>query len=595
MEIWCGGGAPNSIENKMKSLLSIRWFGNSRRVCFGTGFRAFQRSRRLNKASFCTSVSRWKSDSLETYRLYLVTDDKYCLDHEEFIGKVKAAVKGGVSCVQLRLKKASTKEYVDLARKLKLALNNSVPLIIDDRLDVALAVDADGLHVGEDDLDAMLARQFWPKHKILGVSGYGDLDKTKHIVQRLGRNMSYIAGGGVDFSPTKKINPKGAASYYDLKQCLNEIDKRDGGLPLVAIGGVNEKNASDTIFAGADGLCVVSELLDLPANKIEAKARKLSQLINSSIKEKTILKNLRSNVESLGNAVQRIRDKRPLVHCITNYVSMDLSANVLLAASCSPAMVHCEEEAAKFADMCGTVGGAVSINVGTLSKPWATSIQQTAQECHRSSIPWVLDPVGVGVPALKFRTDLCVQLCTKYKPTVIRGNVAECIALATAIVGPRSSSPITNQSGADSLTDTAAIDFHEIDALAKTTGAIVCVTGSLDYISCGLTGQKYLVKHDVPLLQSITATGCSLSSLIGGFLATAKCSSQYALATAHATAFFSLAAERALKKLEEAGSVTTIGPGSFRVALLDTLHSISPQELDAFAKIHQVGFSNSDP
>mmetsp|Transcript_16012 Transcript_16012/g.19010 ORF Transcript_16012/g.19010 Transcript_16012/m.19010 type:complete len:134 (+) Transcript_16012:309-710(+) len=131
------------------------------------------------------------------------------------------------------------------------------------------------------------------------------------------------------------------------------------------------------------------------------------------------------------------------------------------------------------------------------------------------------------------------------------------------------------------------VNLEYINELAKYTGGVVCMTGSNDYVTCGMTGKRYLVCHNVPQLQLITAAGCSLSSLIAGFLATAieqdDGKRDYAIATAHATAYFSLAAEEACKKLGPDS-----GPGSLRVELLNTLQNITPQKVKALTKIQQL-------
>eukprot|EP01134_Creolimax_fragrantissima_P003193 CFRG3193T1 len=303
---------------------------------------------------------------------------------------------------------------------------------------------------------------------------------------------------------------------------------------------------------------------------------------------------------TLVGALKSIKQTKPLVHCMTNYVSMDIVANVLLAASCSPAMIHAVEEAPKFSAFCAenVANGAVYINVGTVSPPWAEAMKASAAECDRLSIPWILDPVGVGAPPLQFRTDLCVELC-KYNPTVIRANPAECIALAKAVLSKdtkkelettTTSSKSVAQSGVDSLTDSMDVDLRYVDALAEAISGVVCMTGSADYISCGSTGKAFIVKHNVPELQYVTAAGCSLSALIGGFLArtdkAADGNKDYALATAHAAAYYSLAAQEGVKKLKIDNELP--GPGTIRVALIDMLFKISPEQVASLAKIEKI-------
>jgi hydroxyethylthiazole kinase/thiamine-phosphate diphosphorylase len=538
------------------------------------------------------------------FRLYLVTDDKY--HDQDLVEKIRGAVRGGVSCVQVRLKKATTMEYVGLVKQVKAALEKDgaghVPVMVDDRLDVALAAGADGLHVGDGDLEAKLARKFLPDHMILGVSLYGDLDRARALIEESkqeGFTVDYVAGAGVASSTTKAFEPKGHESYDAFKKGLMSAGFNS---PVIAIGGLDANNTEDVVYSGADGVCFVSGLLGLPTDQVEAKARYLLDLQQRGSRDKSAMKtfDIESGREPLALALQGVRTHRPLVHCMTNYVSMDICANLLLAASCSPAMVHAEQEAPQFASICAEniANGAVCINVGTLSTHWARAMEATAAQCAESNIPWILDPVAVGVPALQFRTDVCVRL-VQHKPTVIRGNPAECIALAQAVLpqdvvtqleaSKVSSFDALEQSGADSRSDSTQVDLRYVDALASHTGGVVVTTGSVDYVSCGRTGRRFLVKHDVPQLQFVTAAGCALSALIGGFLAAAprlqNGEKDFALASAHAVAYYTVAAQKACENDGQEG----MGPGSVRTALLDKLYAISPQELVACAKIEALG------
>ena len=123
--------------------------------------------------------------------------------------------------------------------------------------------------------------------------------------------------------------------------------------------------------------------------------------------------------------VENMRCKRPLIQCITNYMSMNVMANSLLAVGASPAMVHAKEEVADFA----RISSGMLINIGTLSEAWVTSMEKGAQEACSIPIPWVLDPVGCG--ATWYRTETSLKLMN-LKPTVVRGNPSELMALAKA-------------------------------------------------------------------------------------------------------------------------------------------------------------------
>ncbi|GJP61632.1 hypothetical protein CLOP_g18774 [Closterium sp. NIES-67] len=125
-------------------------------------------------------------------------------------------------------------------------------------------------------------------------------------------------------------------------------------------------------------------------------------------------------------ALKSVRETRPLVHCITNFVSMDAAANTLLAAGAAPAMVHSLEEVEEFASL----ASALYVNIGTLSPDWVDSMKRAAKVVSARNRPWVLDPVGCG--ATSYRTKTSTELLS-LRPTVVRGNASEVLALAGAV------------------------------------------------------------------------------------------------------------------------------------------------------------------
>ncbi len=135
-------------------------------------------------------------------------------------------------------------------------------------------------------------------------------------------------------------------------------------------------------------------------------------------------------MKDTGIYLHHMRAAAPLVHNITNYVAMNIMANVLLAAGASPAMVHAREEVAEFA----ALAQALSVNIGTLDPAWADAMQMAAQVMIAHGRPWVLDPVGVG--ATRFRQDVCAGLLD-LRPRVIRGNASEILSLAGIIATGR--------------------------------------------------------------------------------------------------------------------------------------------------------------
>lgn len=204
------------------------------------------------------------------YSLYLVTDRGY-LKGKDLITAVLQAVAGGVTLVQLREKEASSREFYQLALALKEALApHRVPLIINDRLDIALAVDADGLHVGQTDLPAKVARSLLGTEKILGLS----VSKPEELQEGLEAGVDYFGAG-----PTFPTGTKGDAGEPIGLEGLRRL-RQATTLPIVAIGGINAENLPEVQKTGVDGVAVVSALMAAP--DIEQAARRMAWLWQKS-------------------------------------------------------------------------------------------------------------------------------------------------------------------------------------------------------------------------------------------------------------------------------------------------------------------------
>ncbi|PSC74808.1 Hydroxyethylthiazole kinase isoform A [Micractinium conductrix] len=260
-------------------------------------------------------------------------------------------------------------------------------------------------------------------------------------------------------------------------------------------------------------------------------------------------------------ALQACRERSPLVQCTTNFVSMDIMANTLLAAGASPAMAHSIGEVEDFVG----IASALLVNVGTLSDDWVGGMRLGAQAAVAGGKPWVLDPVGCG--ATLYRSEVCAGLL-RLKPTIVRGNASEILALAGAAGGPTK--------GVDS---TAAADddaLHAAQALARQHGCVVAVSGAEDLVTDG--SRVLRVANGVPLLQQITATGCSVTALVAAFVCLFP--GQPLEENAAALSYFGLAAELAAADGAK-------GPGSLRVGLLDHLWTLSQEQVLAGSKIRE--------
>ena len=243
------------------------------------------------------------------------------------------------------------------------------------------------------------------------------------------------------------------------------------------------------------------------------------------------------------------RQRAPLVHCMTNDVVQTFTANVLLALHASPAMVIDAEEAAQFS----AVADALLINVGTLTRTRADAMLAAAQEARKAATPRTLDPVAVG--ALRLRTDFCQRLLT-LKPAAIRGNASEILALSLQQSGGRG---VDTQHQAEEALSAA-------QRLAQRCGAIVVVTGEVDYVTDGERTLK--VPGGSPLMTRVVGTGCALSAVVAGFAALPGDRLQH---IASACGVMARAGELAAGRAQ--------GPGSFIPAFLDALWNLNAEAL----------------
>ncbi|MGV1761088.1 hydroxyethylthiazole kinase [Rhizobium sp. A22-96] len=251
-----------------------------------------------------------------------------------------------------------------------------------------------------------------------------------------------------------------------------------------------------------------------------------------------------------------MRANPPLVQCITNFVAMNIAANVMLAAGASPAMVHAEEEAAEFA----AISGALTINIGTLSAGWLAGMLSAAQSAGKVGKPWVLDPVAHY--ATSFRRKAVAQLL-ELQPTIIRGNASEIIALAGGA---------SRGQGVDSR-DPVELAEDAARQLAQTHGCVVAVTGVTDFVTDGQKARR--VEGGSPLMPQVTALGCSLTCLVGAFAAATP--DNPFDATVAALAVFAVAGEQA--------GAAADGAGSFSWRFLDALTALDVETLSAKARI----------
>ncbi|MBS4846004.1 MAG: hydroxyethylthiazole kinase [Burkholderiales bacterium] len=254
---------------------------------------------------------------------------------------------------------------------------------------------------------------------------------------------------------------------------------------------------------------------------------------------------------SVAEYLSLLRRKNPLIHCVTNEVVQEITANVLLAAGASPAMVVGEGEAEDFVGICD----GLSINVGTPFSMRVQIMKAAARKARELGKPWVLDPVAAG--SLVWRDKIIFELM-RTGPDVIRGNASEIKFLAGQGSGGK---------GVDS-TDSSDSAVQAAVELAEHYSSIVVVTGKTDYITDGTT--TYSAEGGNPLITKVVGTGCSLSTLIAAFIS----STDNKLEAAAACCAY-------VKKASEKAAADSHGPGSFHVAYLDALYNLKPEDFNA--------------
>jgi hydroxyethylthiazole kinase len=268
-------------------------------------------------------------------------------------------------------------------------------------------------------------------------------------------------------------------------------------------------------------------------------------------------------IDSVITAHAALRAKRPLVQALTNVVSSNFVANVLLSAGASPAMVDNPEEAALFAG----VADGVLINLGTPTAAQVEAMRLAAAAAQKAGKPWVLDPIAAG--GLPWRGQVAAELL-KFKPAAVRGNASEIIGLAGLGGGAR---------GVDSSASPEAAVPAAVDLLAHARA--VSASGPVDHVVGRVDGRTVLVKigGGSALLPRVTATGCALGALVAAYIAVAP-DPLTGLVSAHV--HFSVAAELA--------EAVASRPGSFAAAFIDALDGVDETSLRFRARIHPAVF-----
>ncbi|WP_331775070.1 hydroxyethylthiazole kinase [Sulfurospirillum sp. 1612] len=263
----------------------------------------------------------------------------------------------------------------------------------------------------------------------------------------------------------------------------------------------------------------------------------------------------------INQALEKIKREKPLIYHITNYVTVNDCANVVLAIGASPVMADEVQEVAEMVSFCG----ALVLNIGTSNTRVLESMIVAGRAANAKNIPVILDPVGIGATAFRFKS--VEKLMQNVKFSVIRGNMAE----IKTIAGLEAKS-----AGVDSLEDEK--ESPKIaQALAKHLGCVVAITGQIDSISDG--ERTYLLSNGHSNLSKVTGTGCMSSSLIGSFLGAKNTPLISAIGGIWS---MSMAGEMAVTQLDDIHKM-----GSFRILLMDEIGQLRGETFDKRGKIEQ--------
>ena len=258
----------------------------------------------------------------------------------------------------------------------------------------------------------------------------------------------------------------------------------------------------------------------------------------------------------LAGLLAAVRSHRPLVHHITNSVTINDCANITISAGAAPVMAEAPEEVAEMV----SAAGALVLNIGTLSQGQVDAMLIAGRRANVLGIPVILDPVGAG--ATRFRTETAWRLLDSLDVAVLKGNAGEIGVLAGTGGSVR---------GVDSG-GIAGDPVETVRECARATGTVVAMTGDVDVIAD--KRRVFLVRNGNPMMDRLSGTGCMAASVTASFAAVAD---DYAVTTAAALAAFGLAGERA--------AAGARGPYSFRTALFDELSVLTPGDLAEHARL----------
>ena len=266
--------------------------------------------------------------------------------------------------------------------------------------------------------------------------------------------------------------------------------------------------------------------------------------------------------KSLGAMLEAVRRQRPLIHNITNYVTVNDCANILLACGGSPIMADDEQEAAEITAICG----GLNLNIGTLNSRTVSAMKLAGRRANQLGHPVVLDPVGAG--ASRLRTETALTLLETLRFAVIRGNVSEIKTLANGVGTTKG----VDADGADRVTEDnleAMVAFAK--SFAEKTGAVTAITGAIDIVADAKAA--YCIRNGHPMMSAVTGTGCQLSAMTAAFVTANRDTPLEAAAAA--VAAMGLAGEIAHARLGPQD-----GNSTYRNYIIDAIYNLTPEMLE---------------
>lgn len=463
--------------------------------------------------------------------------------------------------MQYRDKSSDTADLVRIAKQLHAVTKPAnVPLLINDRIDVALAAGVEGVHVGQDDLDLKTARRILGPDAIIGVTA----NSVEEALTAAKDGADYLGIGTVYATPTKE-NTKSIIGTAGVQYVLSLLAEKGHDLRTVCIGGINASNAQRVLFQTAspkkrlDGVAVVSAIMasetpEEAASSLLGLVKKPPPFATSSTKTPLSHQDIVSKAPSI---IKRMASKKPLCHNMTNLVVQNFAANVALAIGSSPIMSNNGLEAPDLASL----GGSLVINMGTTTPEIRSNHLKALAAYNEVGGPVLFDPVGAG--ATQQRRDGVKALMAGGYFDVIKGNEGE-IRTVSGATG-------FQQHGVDSGASQLSLDDRI--TLVKATAArehnIILMTGSTDVISDG--ERTVTISNGHEYLGEITGSGCTLGTTIASVLAVER--EDKLLAAVSGILMYEIAAEHAAKRSE------VKGPGTFIPAFIDELYAIRQQSM----------------